>query len=49
MAAALEEMSREAAARIVGMVRQTLRDWMIRYNRGGPAGCRAMGAADHAG
>lgn len=31
-------MSREAAARIAGMDRQTLRDWVIRYNRGGPAG-----------
>ena len=38
IAAALEGMSREAAARIAGMDRQTLRDWVIRYNRGGPAG-----------
>lgn len=38
IAAALEGMSREAAARIAGMDRQTLRDWEIRYNRGGPAG-----------
>jgi hypothetical protein len=38
IAAALDGMSREAAARIVGMDRQTLRDWVIRYNRGGPAG-----------
>ncbi|GIX11522.1 winged helix-turn-helix domain-containing protein [Elioraea sp.] len=38
IAAALEGMSREAAARIAGMDRPTLRDWVIRYNRGGPAG-----------
>jgi transposase len=38
IAAALEGMSREAAARLAGMDRQTLRDWVIRYNRGGPAG-----------
>jgi transposase len=38
VAAALEGMSREAAARVAGMDRQTLRDWVIRYNRGGPAG-----------
>jgi transposase len=38
IAAALEGMSREAAARVAGMDRQTLRDWVIRYNRGGPAG-----------
>ena len=38
IAAALEGMSREAAARIAGMDRQTLRDWVIRYNRSGVAG-----------
>ncbi len=38
IAAALEGMSREAAARVAGMDRQTLRDWVVRYNRGGPAG-----------
>ena len=38
IAAALDGMSRDAAARIAGMDRQTLRDWVIRYNRGGPAG-----------
>jgi transposase len=38
IAAALEGLSREVAARIAGMARQTLRDWVIRYNRGGPAG-----------
>jgi transposase len=38
IAAALDGLSREAAARVAGMDRQTLRDWVIRYNRGGPAG-----------
>jgi transposase len=38
IAAALEGLSREVAARVAGMDRQTLRDWVIRYNRGGPAG-----------
>jgi len=36
LAGALEGLSREAAARLAGMDRQTLRDWVIRYNRGGP-------------
>ena len=35
IANALEGMSREMAARAAGMDRQTLRDWVIRYNRGG--------------
>jgi hypothetical protein len=30
IAAALDGLSREAAARIAGMDRQTLRDWVIR-------------------
>jgi transposase len=38
IAAALEGLSRKAAARVAGMDRQTLRDWVIRYTRGGPAG-----------
>ena len=38
IAAALEGLSRGAAARVAGMDRQTLRDWVIRYNRGVPAG-----------
>jgi hypothetical protein len=38
IAAALEGLSRGVAARVAGMDRQTLRDWVIRYNRGGPAG-----------
>lgn len=38
IAAALNGIRREAAARLAGMDRQTLRDWVIRYNHGGPAG-----------
>ena len=37
IATALEGMDRATAARAAGMARQTLRDWVIRYNRGGPA------------
>ena len=35
IANALDGMSREAAARAAGMDRQTLRDWVIRYNEHG--------------
>jgi transposase len=37
IANALEGMDRALAARTAGMDRQTLRDWVVRYNRGGPA------------
>ena len=37
LANALDGMSRATAARAAGMDRQTLRDWVIRYNRGGVA------------
>jgi putative transposase len=37
IANALDGMSRKQAARAAGMDRQTLRDWVIRYNRGGAA------------
>jgi transposase len=37
IANALDGMSRAQAARAAGMDRQTLRDWVIRYNRGGVA------------
>jgi transposase len=44
IAGALEGMSREAAARLAGMDRQTLRDWVTRYNRAGVAApCRTTG------
>ena len=32
----MDGMSRDDAARIGGMDRQTLRDWVHRFNRGGP-------------
>src|SRR5437763_15115693 len=40
LANALEGMSREDAARAAGMDRQTLRDWVHRYNAEGVAGLR---------
>ena len=38
IAAVLEGASREEAAKIGGMDRQTLRDWVIRFNERGPDG-----------
>ena len=38
LAAVYDGMCREAAARVGGMDRQTLRDWVHRFNEGGPAG-----------
>lgn len=40
LASVLDGMSREAAARAAGMDRQTLRDWVHRFNAGGVAGLR---------
>ena len=40
MAAALDGMSRAEAAKIGGMDRQTLRDWVHRFNDTGPDGLR---------
>lgn len=40
IAAALDGMSRADAARIGGMDRQTLRDWVHRFNTLGPAGLK---------
>ena len=40
LANALDGMGREAAARSAGMDRQTLRDWVIRFNAAGVAGLR---------
>src|ERR687885_909874 len=40
LANALDGLSREAAARAAGMDRQTLRDWVHRYNAEGIAGLR---------
>jgi len=38
IAAALDGASRGAAAKVGGMDRQTLRDWVIRFNQQGPEG-----------
>ena len=38
IAAVLDGASREGAAKIGGMDRQTLRDWVIRFNQQGPDG-----------
>jgi transposase len=38
IAAVLDDASREEAAKIGGMDRQTLRDWVIRFNEQGPEG-----------
>jgi transposase len=38
IAAVLDGASREEAATIGGMDRQTLRDWLIRFNEQGPDG-----------
>src|SRR5258706_8370660 len=38
IANALSGMSRKESAEAAGMDRQTLRDWVIRYNADGPAG-----------
>ena len=38
IAGALEGLSRADAARVGGMDRQTLRDWVIRFNTDGPEG-----------
>jgi len=38
IAAVLDRVSREEAAKLGGMDRQTLRDWVIRFNEQGPDG-----------
>jgi transposase len=40
LANALDGMSRKAAAHVAGMDRQTLRDWVIRFNAEGVEGLR---------
>lgn len=40
LAAVLDGMIREDAARVGGMDRQTLRDWVHRFNAAGPAGLK---------
>ena len=44
LAAVLDGMSRTDAARIGGMDRQTLRDWVHRFNQQGPHGLRDIHA-----
>lgn len=44
LAAVLDGMDREQAARIGGMDRQTLRDWVHRFNEGGPDGLKDIGS-----
>jgi transposase len=40
LAAVLDGMNRTEAARIGGMDRQTLRDWVLRFNASGPEGLK---------
>jgi transposase len=47
LAAVLDGMNREEAARIGGMDRQTLRDWVHRFNAEGPDGLRDIRAKGH--
>jgi len=44
LAAVLDGMSRTDAARVGGMDRQTLRDWVHRFNDGGPDGLKDIHA-----
>src|SRR3954463_15364478 len=47
MAAVLDGMSRADAARIGGMDRQTLRDWVHRFNERGPEGLKDSWSKGH--
>jgi transposase len=47
LAAVLDGMSREEAARVGGMDRQTLRDWVHRFNAAGPEGLKDIPAKGH--
>ena len=47
LAAVLDGMDREQAARIGGMDRQTLRDWVHRFNEHGPDGLRDIRSKRH--
>lgn len=47
IALVLEGTSRTQAARITGMDRQTLRDWVVRYNAGGVVGAVGRGGAGY--
>jgi transposase len=47
LAAVLDGMSREEAARVGGMDRQTLRDWGHRFNAAGPDGLKDIPSKGH--
>ena len=47
LAAVLDGMSRTEAARIGGMDRQTLRDWVHRFNECGPEGLKDIRSKGH--
>ena len=47
LAAVLDGMSRAEAARIGGMDRQTLRDWVHRFNEHGPDGLKDTRSKGH--
>jgi transposase len=47
LAAVLDGMSRTEAARIGGMDRQTLRDWVHRFNQRGPEGLKDIPSKGH--
>ena len=47
LAAVLDGMSRSEAARIGGMDRQTLRDWVHRFNASGPEGLKDIPSTGH--
>jgi transposase len=47
LAAILDGMSRTEAARVGGMDRQTLRDWVHRFNERGPAGLKDIRSKGH--
>lgn len=47
IAAVLDGMSRAAAARTGGMDRQTLRDWVHRFNESGPEGLKDSWSKGH--
>jgi transposase len=47
LAAVLDGMSRTEAARLGGMDRQTLRDWVHRFNESGPEGLKDIRSKGH--
>jgi transposase len=47
LAQVLEGAARKTAAETCGMDRQTLRDWVLRYNAEGLGGCRTAARSAH--